>query len=374
MSHTLHMIQAVHRHGRLSSAGIALLSAVIALVLATPAAAVEVQDLVRLKGSETNALIGMGLVVGLDGTGDGGDFLPAMRPLAQLTNRLLDPNTTPIELEDAQNVALVALEVKLPATGVREGDTVDIHVSSIGPADSLRGGRLILAPLTGPRPNSPIFAYAQGAVVLQDAEVPTGGVIRGGAQLTRDVMSQYIDQFGRITLVINQDVASWPMANNLASLINELLAPEGPRLAKAIDQKNVVIDVPIYEREDPASFISRVLSAYINPTLIKVGSRVVINQKTGTIIVTGDVQISPVLVMHEGLTVTTVTPEPQPNPFNPVTEERPAVAIDPQDEGGTKLADLLAAFNQMKVSSDDRIAIIREIARSGKLHAQLIIE
>jgi len=355
-------------------AWIALVGAAVALCLSTAASAVQVQDLVRLKGSETSALIGMGLIVGLDGSGDGGDFLPAMRPLAQLTNRLLDPNTTPIELEDAQNVALVALEVKLPATGVREGDTVDVYVSSVGPADSLKGGRLILAPMTGPRPNSPIFAYAQGAVVLEDDEVATSGVIRGGAQLTRDVMAQYIDKYGRITLVLNQDVATWPMANNLASLINDLLAPEGPRLAKAIDQKNVVIDVPIYEREDPAGFISQVLTAYIDPSQIAAGARVVINEKTGTIIVTGDVQISPVLISHEELTITTVTPEPQPNPLNPVTEGKNFAALDPQGQGGAKLADLLAALNQLKVDAKDRIEIVREIARSGRLHAKLIIQ
>lgn len=350
------------------------LAAVLAGGMCASAWGAQVQDLVRLKGAEASKLTGMGLVVGLAGTGDGGKFLPAMRPLAAVIQQFVDPTVVAAELKDAKNVALVALSATLPESGVREGDRVDVYVSAIGPAKSLAGGRLFLIPLTGPLPGSPIYAFAEGPVVIEDPSTPTVGVVRGGAQLTRDVMARYLDEGGRLTLVLHESVASWPVANNLALLINSVMAPEGPALARAIDQKNVIVQVPPQERADPAAFISQILQTYVDPALIGGGAKVVINQRTGTIIMSGDVQLSPVIISHKGLTITTVNPPPQPTPAAPLTERMNFVALDPEKRGGARLADLLAAFNQLKVEPADRIAIIREIHRSGKLHAQLIIE
>lgn len=348
--------------------------ALLAAVFASAAQAVQVQDLVRIKGSETSKLVGMGLVFGLKGTGDGGKFLPAMRPLAAVVQGLVDPATVAAELKDSKNVALVALTATLPATGVREGDRVDVHVSCVGPAKSLEGGRLFLIPMTGPLPGSPTFAFAEGPVTTEDANAPTVGLVKNGAQLTRDVSSRYIDNQGRITLVISESVASWPMANNLASLVNGVIAPDGPNIARAVDQKNIIIQVPEYERSDPAAFISQILLTYVDPTQIGSGARVVVNERTGTIIVSGDVQISPVIINHKGLTITTITPPVQPSTTNPQIEQNSFVPVDPEKRGGAKLADLLAAFNQLKVDAPDRIAILREIHKSGKLHAQWIEE
>ena len=202
----------------------------------------------------------------------------------------------------------------------------------------------------------------------------TVGVVKGGAQLTRDVMAKYIDQYGRITLVLDENSASWPTANNLTNLINGVIAPDGPNIAKALDQKNIVIDVPRYELEDPAAFISQILRSYVDPSQISTGARVVINQRTGTIVVTGNVQISPVIISHKGMTITTITPPIQPTELNRQEHDVNFVPIDPEKRGGAKLGDLLAAFNQLKVEAEDRIAIVKEIHRSGKLHAQLIME
>lgn len=352
----------------------AVAAVIIACVLGQALHAAQVQDLVRLKGSENSKLVGMGLVIGLMGTGDGGKFLPAMRPLAQVVGQFVDPNTVAAELKDSKNVALVALSAELPATGVREGDRIDVHITSIGACKSLRGGRLFMIPMTGPLPGSPVFAYAEGPVVLENESTPTVGVIRGGAQLTRDVMVQYLDSQSRITLVLDPSTASWPMASNLANLLNDILSPDGPALAKAVDPKNIVVQLPPYERSDPAVFISRLMQAYVDPSLINTGARVVINERTGTIVVTGDVQVSPVLISHKGLTINTMTPPPVPTAAQPVVESNRFVPVDPQKRGGAKLNDLLAAFNQLKVEAHDRIAIIKQIHRSGKLHAQLIEE
>src|SRR5262249_21059918 len=154
------------------------------------------------------------------GTGDGGKFLPAMKPLAAVIQGLIDPSVVTAELKDTKNVALVALTATLPGSGVREGDRVDVHISCVGPAKSIEGGRLFLIPMTGPLPGSPTYAFAEGAVTIEDPLSPTVGLIKGGAQLTRDVSARYIDEQGRITLVLDDSVASWPMANNLAGLIN----------------------------------------------------------------------------------------------------------------------------------------------------------
>jgi len=344
------------------------------LFLVVVTQAVQVQDLVRLKGSESNKIMGVGLVVGLAGTGDGGRFLPAMRPLATVIQQLIDPNVVAGELSDAKNVALVALTATLPAEGVREGDHVDVYASAIGPAKSLAGGRLFVIPMTGPMPGAPIFAFAEGPITIEDPDTPTVGVVKKGAQLTRDVMARFMDRTGRITLILNEANASWPTANNLANLINGVMDPDGEGIARALDQKNIMIEVPRYEQSQPAAFISQILRSYVDPSQISTGARVVINERTGTIVVTGDVQISPVIISHKGMTITTISPSIEPSTQNPQIDQVGFVPFDPEKRGGSQLGDLLAAFNQLKVEAPDRIAIIKEIHRSGKLHAQLILE
>ncbi len=354
--------------------GTVIVALVLTMMLTRTGTAVQIQDLVRLKGAETNKIMGIGLVTGLTGTGDGGKFLPAMRPLAAVIQQLIDPNVVAGELSNAKNVALVALVATLPASGVREGDRVDVHVSAIGPAKSLRGGRLFMIPMTGPLPGSPIYAFAEGPVVTEDPDTPTVGVVRQGAQLTEDITATCLDQFGRMTLILNEANASWATANNLANLINGVMDPDGDGYATAINQKNIIIDVPPWDRSNPAAFISQILRSYVDPSQISTGARVVVNERTGTIVVTGDVQISPVIISHKGLTITTISPPLEPTVQNRQQDEVHFVPVDPDRRGGAKLVDLLSAFNQLKVEAADRIAIVKEIHRSGKLHAQLMTQ
>lgn len=346
---------------------------ILCLLIAGTAHAVQVQDVVRIKGSETSKLVGMGLVVGLKGTGDGGKFAPAMRPLAEVTRKLIDPGVVTAELKDTKNVALVTLTAEIPASGVREGDKIDVHVAATN-AKSLQGGRLFLIPLTGPLPDSPVFAFAEGPITVEDPGYPTVGVVHNGAQLTRDVMSHFMDSRGRLHLVINNANASWTVSNNIADLINGLMAPDSPPIARAADQKNVLVQVPDNVRSNPAGFISQIMQTYLDPTQVASGARVVINEQTGTIVVTGDVEISPVVISHKGLTITTITPPPRPTPNEPRVQQQQWLALDAHRRGGAKLADLLEAFNQLKVDARDRIEIIKTINKSGKLHAELIIE
>ena len=171
----------------------------------------------------------MGLVVGLDNTGDGGDFAPAHRPLVEVISKLIDDQTTLGELDDAKSVALVALSATIPAEGVAEGDKLDVYVSTVGPAKSLEGGRLFLIPMLGEQADSDVLALASGEVTLENPEVPTTGRIaasgRSGAKMTRTIRAQYIDSRGYVQLVINPANASFSTATNLAGLINSLVAP-----------------------------------------------------------------------------------------------------------------------------------------------------
>jgi len=351
-----------------------LITTALLVLAATSASATQVQDLVRLKGSESNKLSGMGLVVGLSGTGDGDKYLPAIRAMTALIQKQLDANITVADLKGTKNVAIVSVTAEIGGYGASEGDLVNVKVAALGAAKSLAGGQLFFTPLTPPVPGAKVFAIAQGDIILEDEDTPTVGVIRNGAQMTRHVPSPNMDAAGRITLVLNKEVAGWPTATNLANLVNGYMSPDGPNIARAVGPKTVIIQVPDYEQSDPAAFISQILQSYVDPSQISTGARVLINERTKTITVGADVQVSPVIVSHRGLTITTVTPKPEPDIRNPEIEEKNWAALDPQKRGGTRLIDLLKALEQLQVTADDRIAIIKEIHAMGKLHAQLIIQ
>ena len=366
---------AARRHGGTAARGGRAvgrgLGGALALVVAAagPAAGVQIGDLARIKGSENSKLVGMGLVVGLAGTGDGGRFGPAMEPLARVIRHFINEDTVAGELRDAKNVAMVALEASTPRSGAREGDLLDLHVSAVGAAKSLRGGRLLMMPMTGPLPDSPVFAYASGPVKIEDALTPTVGVIRDGAQLVRDISSRFV-QDGMITLVLKAPNATFPIASTIAATINAM-EPEGPPIATAIDQKNVVVAVPGAELASPVPFLGAILTTYVDAAFIQTGGRVRINERTGTIVMSGDVEISPVAVSHGDMTIEVNAPSVGQAPQ---TTTHHTVALDPGQRGGVKLNELIAAFNQLNVGIEDRIAILKEIDRMGKLHAELVFD
>lgn len=344
--------------------------------LAAPAFALKIEDVVRLKGSEGGKIIGMGLVVGLPGTGDGGKYQPAMRALAQTIANLQDANVAAAELKDAKNVALVYVSCDLPATGVREGDKLDVHVATVGAAKSLVGGRLIITPLLTPSKENPrLFAFAEGPLVVEDADSATTAVVESGAQMVADNFTQLMDDYGRITLVLDDSIASWPAAKNIADEVNDIFTLDGSEpVARALDQKNVLVVVPGYSRQDPAAFVSTILNHYIHPSSVSNAAKVVINRRTGTIVIGGEVEVSPTLISHQGLTITLLSPAPPPDAQNPQPVEENFIPLDPHRRGGARLSDLEAAFNQLKVEADDRIEILKAMHDAGYLHAQLIME
>jgi flagellar P-ring protein precursor FlgI len=185
-----------------------------------------------------------------------------------------------------------------------------------------------------------------------------------------DLPAKYIDKSGRFTLVLEAPAASWTTASTIAKVINGAEGEQGETLAVAIDPRNVVVTIPQIEREHPDSFISRIQRLPL--PLLPTEARVQINARTGTIVMTGDVEISPVVISHKGLTISTVNPAPVPTPRNPVTTTKDAIALDTTGTGGAKLNDLVSVLDQLKVPAEDRITIIRELYKTGKLHAKLI--
>ncbi len=361
--------------------------ALVTLFVAGPAdaeVAVRVTDVTTLKGYTINHLVGTGLVVGLNGTGDGDQYEPTMRALIQGLGGLGVPINGIEELRDTSNVALVLLDAVIPETGAREGDRIDIHVSAIGSAKSLAGGRLLIAPLVFRDPTiDGVFAFAQGALEVS-ATSPTTGVIRFGALVNEDVLLGYTATGSEvpfandwiqedeiyITLVVDEAHAGWGMSVAIAEAINaELsLTADVERVAVAADPRNVVVWVPKFQRADPAAWIRDIEE--LSTLMPAAEARVSINRKTGTIVISGDARVSPAIVSHKGMTVTVRSPAPDPD--EPSVESNQFVGVASGAGDRSSMSDLLQSLNQLKVPVDDRIAILTQLQRAGKLHAKLI--
>jgi flagellar P-ring protein precursor FlgI len=348
----------------------AVLLMILSLAAAPAFAVPKIADITRISGQRSNVLTGMGLVYGLRGTGDGGDFAAAINPLREMLAKFSNPVSVE-ELGNVSNVAVVGLTATVPGNGVRDGDRLDVYITSFGAASSLRGGRLFVTPLTGPMAGTGIFALAEGPIVIEDPSTPTVGVVKGGAVMEADLPARYIEN-GQFTLILEDPAASWTTASTIAKIINDAETSTGETLAVAIDPKNVIVTIPPIERQRPDSFISRVQRLPL--PLLPTEARVQINERTGTMIVTGDVEISPVVISHRGLTISTIAPAPVPTPRTPVVTDRDMISLDTTNQGGAKLQDLVNALEQLKVPAEDRIIIVKELYKTGKLHAKLIPE
>jgi len=346
---------------------------------------VRVGDVTSLKGQSVNRLIGQGLVVGLNGTGDGDQYAVTMRALAQTLGHLAAPVSSMQELKDTSNVAIVVIDAVIPEHGAREGDRIDVHVSALGSASSLAGGRLLVAPLIYEDPGvEKIFAFAAGGIEIPDVDMPTTGIIPNGATVQEDVLVgftvsgtalpfandwiQPAEQY--ITLVLDDAHAGWGLAVAIAEAVNaELsLAADVERVAIAADPKNVVVLLPSFQRGDPASWIRDIeeLSLLMPPN----EARVTIDRASGTVVVSGDARISPVIVSQKGMTV--VVRMPPPPADEPRVEAQQFVSLGTDRAVDANVSDLLQALNQLKVPIEDRIAILTQIQKAGKLHAKLV--
>ena len=371
--------------GLIAAAFLALPGAARAQEASTASAGItSIQDIVRIEGQGESVLRGFGIVVGLKGTGDSGQDLVLARPLAQVYknngNELADPR----ELAKAKSAALVMIECVIPREGSRRDDELDIFVSVSHSSSSLAGGRLLLAPLTGPFVgDDALYAMASGPIVIEDPAVPTVGRVRGGARMVKDVLMPLTgDTF---QLIVHPHFRGWTVTDQIADTINSL-APEAELvgdavgttgiIARALDDSSVQVDIPAIERANKAKFLSRVLSASFSPSLLRLPAQVIVNSRTGSIIVTGNVEISPVAVSHKDLIVSTTRPPVEPTPQNPRTTVSKATTLQTTGRASERgrIQDLLAAMRQLDVPIDDQISILTQIHQAGRLHARLVVE
>lgn len=361
-----------------------LLLAAAAYLLAAGAIAVSgaqattVKDLARLKGQGDSVVVGVGLVVGLSGTGDSGKELAMARPLAELLKNGGVTVGSLKELAASKSVALVTLSCTIPENGGRTDDKFDVYVSVAHSASSLKGGRLVVAPLTSPRRGGEVYAMAEGPISIDDQSVPTAGRVRMGARLVRDVLMEPVgDTFD---LILQPVFAGYASASQIAISIDGLYRTDpqaqAPSIARVIDDRTVRIMIPPAERADRAAFIADVLSTDVNVALLRLPAMVVCNRATGAIVVTADVEISPAAITHKDLVITTTIPQPVPTPQDPMVDRKrwTGVSTAPAGPGNARLADLLAAFKQLDIQPADQIDILHELYKAGKLQAKLVID
>ncbi|MBI3864989.1 MAG: flagellar basal body P-ring protein FlgI [Planctomycetia bacterium] len=355
-----------------------IVAAIVALAAAgnTPAhARTKLESICTISGQNEVRLVGLGLVTGLKGTGDGGKFLPMIQGLGMALRKLNNPATGAPELKDTSNVALVLVEATIPANGIRRGQRIDCFVNSIGAAKSLRGGRLMVSPLGSEIiDDDKVMGLASGGVLLEDQVVPTAGRIPGGVVVTEDVIHRFI-QNNHFMLLLDKDHATFRSANEVAQAVNKDTAFEynGEPVAKAISPGSVQVMIPEAYRGDEMKFIAQVLDVGIdNP---HTQARVVLNAKAGTVVVTGEVEISPVAISHKNLTLNIGADDQAAQPAEPVPGVGFAPLMDQQTrQSPQKLNQLISALNQLKVPTADVIDILKELHRAGKLHAELITE
>lgn len=343
---------------------VAVVAAVVLLAAEAGHARTVLRNICRVKGQEENVLQGIGLVVGLPGTGEAGDAL-TMGALARAMEIMGAPiPEIPVngrggtELQKVKNVAMAIVTARVPATGARRGDKLDCYVSAVN-GKSLAGGRLAFAALLGPNINDQrVYALCEGAVHLEDAAQPTSGVVAGGCQMEEDVFTQFVHD-GAITLVLDENHADFQTATEVVDSIHKLYSREDDNFVQAVNASNIVVRLPGEYRDNPVAFLADVLELEVYSA--EPEARVVINQRTGSIVISGDVTIGDVVVSHGNVVIE--------------AGQAPAFeAIDTDQADSAKLNALVDALNSLKVPNKDRIEIIKRIARSGKLHGRLIIE
>ncbi|MBL8762798.1 MAG: flagellar basal body P-ring protein FlgI [Phycisphaerae bacterium] len=339
-----------------------------------------VQDVARIEGQGETVLRGVGIVTGLRGTGDSGSELALARPLARIYENNGVPLADLANLAKAKAAAIVMLECVIPKEGARRDDTFDIRVSVAHSASSLEAGVLSLAPLTGPLPGQGAFAMAAGPLTLEDPKFPTVARIRGGARMLHDILTLHVrDAF---TLVVRPESRSFTTTDTLAGVINQSYSSldddpaAGARIAHALDDATVRVVIPESERANTTAFVARVMSTRFSPSLLDLPATVIFNERRGTFTLTANVEISPVAISHKDLLITTITPTPTPSPATPLSEQQRITGLGTtaKQSDRARLQDLLDAFKQLDIPVGDQIAIVAQIHRTGRLHAQLIME
>ena len=368
-------------------AAIAVTSSVVALAPGEAEARARIKDLVDFEGVRGNDLVGYGLVVGLNGSGDGLRNSPfTEEALVNLLERL-GVNVENEQLRPA-NVAAVLVTATLPPFA-RVGSRIDVTVSAIGDADSLLGGTLIMTPLNAA--DGEIYAVAQGPILAGgiaaqgDAEetsigVPTSGAVPNGARVEREIAFDFASMED-IRLALREP--DFTTAMRIEQAINQA---RGGAMARMLDAGTVEVSMQGIPGVSPAHLIGSIENLLVDPAR---KARVVVDQRSGTIVLGADVRISQVAVSQGNLTIR-VTEAPQvsqPNPFTRGGQAETVVVPRTQveiDQGGdakigliqenVTLADLVAGLNALGVGPRGMIDILKSIKAAGALHAEFIVQ
>ena len=369
----------------------ATLLAVALLVLSGEVSAERIKDLASIGGVRENQLIGYGLVVGLQGTGDGKDvsftgqsLKSILSSLGVTTNPYDDFDLAqsagrPLELD---NVAAVIVTAEIPAFA-KPGQRVDVNVSALGVAESLRGGSLIMTRLKGI--DGQTYAVAQGAMTVTGINeevagtslqigVPTSGRIPRGAIIEREVETPFNSSE---YLVFNVHSKDFGTADAITSAIN---SEYGEGVAFSLDGVSVAVNAP-RDSSQRVKFVSMIENIDVDPS--EPSARIVVNSRTGTVVINKNVKVQAAAVSHGSLSVRiqTLNTVSQPEPFSDGTTveiQNAGIAVEADEsavlfEPGADLKEVVSAVNAAGASTSSLIAILEALKTAGSLHADLMV-
>ncbi len=361
---------------------IAIILGLLILVAGTSQAA-RLKDIADVEGVRGNQLFGFGIVVGLNGTGDGNSSQFTTKSLSNMLDKMgvrVDPQDV-----KSKNIAAVMVTTTLPAF-IRPGSRLDITLSSMGDAKSLQGGTLLLTPLKGADGNT--YAVSQGSVNVGGFSIdggtgdsaqknhPTVGVVASGATVERSIPFDLF-QAKRVRIVLREP--DFTTVSRVVLGINSYL---GRPLAVAIDGASVEIGMTGMDMKDPVSFISHLENVEVEQDI---GAKVVVNERTGTIIMGENVTISKVALAHGNLNIVirSETAISQPNALSTGGQTAAVTNSDVQvgEEkngfsiigGRVTLGDVVTALNALGATPRDLISIFMALKRAGSLHAELVV-
>ena len=359
-------------------------AALLALLLPGLLLAERVKDVASVGGVRSNQLVGYGLVVGLDGTGDQTSQAPFT--VQSILNMLAKFGVTvPANVNpQLKNVAAVTVTAELPPFA-KPGQTIDVGVASIGNAASLRGGSLLMTPLRGA--DGEVYAMAQGSVIVSgfgvagkdgsrvSVNVPSGGRVPNGASVEREVGSNFGTQ---PFIALNLNTPDFTTATRLAEAINRTF---GEGTAQAADAVSVRVSAPA-DVAGRVVFISALQELAVEPG--EAPARVIVNSRTGTVVIGSHVRVLPAAVAHGSLSVTIRerSDVSQPNAFaqgTTVTTARTEISVDAPAarmfvfDAGVDLNDIVRAVNQVGAAPGDLVAILEALRQAGSLRAELVV-
>ncbi len=358
----------------------------VALVAASPGLRAErIKDMVSIGGVRTNQLIGYGLVVGLNATGDQTSqtqfTVQSMKSMLAQLGVAIPENINP----QLKNVAAVIVHAELPAFS-KTGQTIDVTVSSIGNASSLRGGALLMTPLKGA--DGAVYAMAQGNLIVGGfgiqggdgsqitVNIPSSGRIPNGATVEREVLSAFDSPVPALTLNLHQ--SDFTTAQRLSDQINTAF---GDGTAFALDSTAIRVATPV-ENDKKVAFLALLEDLEVQPG--EASARIIINSRTGTVVIGRHVVVEEAAVAHGNLTVTIAENNSvsQPGAFSKgETKDVKKSTLNVQEDNnrmflfkpGVSLDELVRAVNQVGASPSDLVAILEALQQVGALRAQLIV-